>query len=98
MIIDFNKLNLRQANQKRYHKQWAPEGMQPAWPHALDCGHTHVLTAAQIESIPKEGDAILCSSCAKGDRTGFGDHGFCTRTVFHRPVVIGDPIFVPLNE
>jgi hypothetical protein len=96
-MINFNKLNLRQANQKRY-RQWAPEGYEYAWPHSLDCGHLHWWTASQIDSNPKEGDAHYCSSCANGERTGFGDEGFYTGTVFHRAEQIGEPKLVPVQS
>jgi hypothetical protein len=98
MIIDLNKLNLRESSKKKYHQQWAPPGKELAWPHALDCGHTHLLKAAEIDAVPKQGSAIYCSKCAEGNRTGFGDEGFCTRTVYHKPVVIGLPVLVDITQ
>ena len=98
MIIDFNKLNLQEAKLKRF-STLAPAGMQHAWPHALDCGHAHLFTASQIsDPNMKDGEKVYCSKCADGDHSGTaGEHRFCTRTVYHKPVVIGDPVFVPLE-
>ena len=89
-IIDFNNLNLREARLKKHEKN-APA----AWSAVLDCGHQHVLSDAAIhQSAEKKytGDLHYCDKCPNGDRSGTGDHGFCTPSVMH-PIVMAIPLF-----
>ena len=89
--MDFNKLNLREANQKRLAKH-APA----AWSVIYDCGHRDVLSDARIHNrIERKtyGDDLhYCNKCANGDKSGTGDHGFCVKTTNHR-LISATPLF-----
>lgn len=91
MIIDFSKLNLREPRLKREAKN-APA----AWSTVFDCGHQHVLSDEQIHNPAERkrygDDLFYCANCANGDRSGTGDHGFCTKTVFHK-IEMATPLF-----
>ena len=89
-FIDLSKLNLREAYLKREAKN-----NPAAWSVVMDCGHQHVLSDAAIYQPAEKkytGDLYYCDKCANGDRSGTGDHGFCTKTVFHK-IQMATPLF-----
>jgi hypothetical protein len=93
MVIDFTKFNFRQASTARQHPKDTTIGV----PVVLDCGHQHIFVDATVpkERSPTGADKYYCEKCAKGDKTGTGEYGFCKNTVWHEIVQAGEPVFIP---
>jgi hypothetical protein len=74
MIIDFNKLNLKESRLKRLEKN-SPAASSVVF----DCGHQHVLSDEQIHKSDEKSysvDLYYCNKDANGDRSGTGETGW----------------------
>ena len=67
-----------------------------AYRAVLSCGHAHVFSDEKVHNPDEkrrgQEDQFYCDKCANGDRSGYGEEGFCTRSLYH-PVIAATPIF-----
>jgi hypothetical protein len=92
-IIDFNKLNLREANETRAAAKTIPR----AWKVVFDCGHQNIISDEEMHNPIQRArfgsdHLYICDKCVNGVRSGTGDHGFFTKTHLH-PIIMATPLF-----
>ena len=89
-MIDFNRLNLRQANQIKQARK-APA----AWFVVFSgCGHRTTIPDNKLIPVERRGgeDYFFCDLCSAGDRSGTAPEGFCTNSTLH-PLQYATPLF-----
>lgn len=63
----------------------------------MDCGHQYTFSDEKMHNPDEKrypNNLYCCDKCANGDRSGVGDYGFPTQSVFHS-VVVAAPMFSP---